>query len=65
MDLWYLGDGTIRIVGVPGMAALPRASANGLNVSLNTCVKTVRACGDLIFFARLYLLNLIGCVDTS
>ena len=49
MDLWYLGDGTIRIVVVPGMVALPRALANGLNVPLNTCVKTVRAFGDLIF----------------
>ena len=26
------GDGASRIVGVPGMAALPRALANGLDV---------------------------------
>ena len=49
VDAWHLGDGTSRIVGVPGMAALPSALANGLNVPLNTCVKTVRAFGDLIF----------------
>ena len=40
------GDGASRIVGVPGMAALPRALANGLDITLNTRVTTVRArCG--------------------
>jgi hypothetical protein len=45
VDAWHLGDGTSRIVGVPGMAALPKALANGLNVTLNTRVTTVRAFG--------------------
>ena len=49
VDVWHLGDGTSRIVGVPGMVALPRALANCLDVTLNSCVKTVKACGDLIF----------------
>ena len=46
VNAWHLGDGTSRIVGVPGMAALPRALANGLDVTLNTRVTRVRArCG--------------------
>ena len=49
VDVRHLGDGTSRIVGVPGRAALPSALENCLDVSLNTCVKTVTACGDLIF----------------
>jgi predicted NAD/FAD-dependent oxidoreductase len=42
VDAWHLGDGTSRTVGTPGMAALPKALANGLNVTLNTRVTTVR-----------------------
>ena len=49
LDVRHLGDGTGRIVGVPGMAALPTALANCLYVTFNTCVKTVTAFGDLIF----------------
>ena len=49
VDVWHLGDGTSRIVGVPGMVALPRALANCLDVTLNSSVKTVKACGDPIF----------------
>ena len=49
VDVWHLGNGTSRIVGVPGMVALPRALPNCLDVTLNTCGKTVRACGDYIF----------------
>jgi predicted NAD/FAD-dependent oxidoreductase len=45
VDVWHLGDGTSRIVGMPGMAALPKALAKGLDVTLNTRVTTVRACG--------------------
>jgi predicted NAD/FAD-dependent oxidoreductase len=45
VDLWHLGDGTSRIVGMPGMAALPKALAKGLDVTLKTRVTTVRACG--------------------
>ena len=44
VDLWHLGDGSSRIVGMPGMAALPKALAKGLDVTLNTRVTTVRAC---------------------
>ena len=47
VDTWPLANGTNRIVGVPTMAALPKALANGLNITLNTCVQTLRACGDL------------------
>jgi predicted NAD/FAD-dependent oxidoreductase len=47
VDAWHLGDGTSRTVGTPGMAALPKALANGLNVTLNTRVTTVRVCGGL------------------
>ena len=49
VDVRHPAEGTCHIVGVPGMAALPRALANCLDVSLNTCVKTVTACGDIIF----------------
>ena len=49
VDVRHLGDGTSHIVGVLGMVALPRALANCLYVTLNTCVKTVTACGDLTF----------------
>ena len=49
VDVWHLGDGTSRIVGVPGIAALQRALANCLDVTLSRCGKTVRACGDPIF----------------
>lgn len=47
VDEWQLGDRTSRIVGVPGMAALPKALAHGLDVTLNTRVTSVRARGPL------------------
>ncbi len=47
VDRWSLADGTSRIVGVPTMAALPKALANGLNITLNTRVRTLRTCGYL------------------
>ena len=47
VDTWSWADGTNRIVGMPTMAALPKALASGLNITLNTRVRTLRACGDL------------------
>ena len=47
VDKWSLADGTSRIVGVPTMAALPKALASGLNITLNTRVRTLKARGDL------------------
>lgn len=47
MDVWQLGDRTSRFVGVPGMAALPKALAYGLDVTLNTLVTTVVGRGAL------------------
>ncbi|MEL6104008.1 MAG: FAD-dependent oxidoreductase [Pseudomonadota bacterium] len=41
VDVWQIGDRTHRVVGVPGMAALPKALAHGLDVALNTRVTTV------------------------
>ena len=39
---WQLAEGTSRIVGVPTMAALPKALAQDLDVTLNTRVVTVK-----------------------
>ena len=44
---WHLAEGTSRIVGVPGMAALPKALAHDLDVTLNTRVATVRERGNV------------------
>ena len=46
-ESWYLGDGTSRIVGVPSMAALSKALAHGLDVTLNTRVQKIESCGGL------------------
>ena len=46
-DTWRLEDGRSRIVGVPGMAALPKALAKGLNITLNTRVTALTARGGL------------------
>ncbi|MEM6500188.1 MAG: FAD-dependent oxidoreductase, partial [Pseudomonadota bacterium] len=42
---WDLGGGRSRLVGTPGMAALPKALAKGLDVSLNTRVTALRQRG--------------------
>lgn len=47
VDEWQLGKQTSRIVGVPGMAALPKALAHGLSVTLNTRVTNVTARGPI------------------
>ena len=47
VDAWHLGDGTSQIVGVPGMAALSKTLAHGLDVTLNTRVQKVESCGGL------------------
>ncbi len=47
VDVWQLGERTSRVVGVPGMAALPKALADGLDFTLNTRVTTVVERGAL------------------
>ena len=44
---WHLAEGTSRIVGVPGMAALPKVLAQDLDVTLNTRVVTVKECANV------------------
>ena len=39
---WHLAEGNSRLVGVPGMAALPKVLAYDLDVTLNTRVETVK-----------------------
>ena len=47
VDAWYLVEWNSRIVGVPGMAVLPKVLAHDLNVTLNTRVATLRECGEV------------------
>ncbi len=39
---WHLAEGTSRLVGVPGMASLPKVLAQDLDVTLNTRVLTLK-----------------------
>lgn len=43
---WEQGNGQSRLVGIPGMSALPRALADGLDVRLNTQVSGLSFLGD-------------------
>lgn len=48
---WADGSGRAHVVGIPGMSALPRHLARGLDVRLDTAVSAVRADGDGWTFA--------------
>lgn len=43
---WEQGSGLARLVGIPGMSALPRALAEGLDVRLNAPVTGLSCVGD-------------------
>jgi len=43
---WEQGSGPARLVGIPGMSALPRALAEGLDVHLNAPVTGLSCVGD-------------------
>lgn len=46
VDAWDMGEGKSRIVGAPEMAALPKVLAQGLDITLNTRVTTVKERGS-------------------